>query len=45
MTNLSTKPLICFDIREIDGKIEIIVPENEKKKFIHGGDPPGFGPM
>ena len=45
MTNLSTKPLICFDIREVDGKIEAIVTEREKKKFIPGGAPPGFGPM
>ena len=34
MTNLSTKPLICFDVREVDGKIEAIVPKKEKKKFI-----------
>jgi len=34
MTNLSTKPLICFDVREVDGKIEAVVPEKEKKKFI-----------
>ena len=45
MTNLSTKPLICFDVREVDGKIEAIVPEKEKKKFSPGGAPPGFGPM
>jgi len=45
MTNLSTKPLICFDVRENGGKIEIIVPKKEKKKFIPGGAPPGFGPM
>jgi 3-phenylpropionate/trans-cinnamate dioxygenase ferredoxin subunit len=45
MTNLSTKPLICFDIREVDGKIEVTVPKKEKKKFIPGGAPPGFGPM
>ena len=45
MTNLSTKPLICFDVREVDGKIEAIVPEKEKKKFISEGAPPGFGPM
>jgi nitrite reductase/ring-hydroxylating ferredoxin subunit len=45
MTNLSTKPLICFDIRENGGKIEIIVPKKEKKKFVPGGAPPGFGPM
>ncbi|HIA12856.1 MAG TPA: non-heme iron oxygenase ferredoxin subunit [Flavobacteriales bacterium] len=45
MTNLSTKPLICFDVRENGGKIEIIVPKKEKKKFVPGGAPPGFGPM
>ena len=45
MTNLSTKPLMCFDIREVEGKIEVIVPKKEKKKFIPGGAPPGFGPM
>ena len=45
MTNLSTKPLICFDVRENGGKIEIKVPKKEKKKFVPGGAPPGFGPM
>ncbi|SVA08494.1 uncharacterized protein METZ01_LOCUS61348 [marine metagenome] len=45
MTNLSTKPLICFDVKENGGKIEIIVPKKEKKKFVPGGAPPGFGPM
>ena len=45
MTNLSTKPLMGFDIREVEGKIEAIVPKKEKKKFIPGGAPPGFGPM
>ena len=45
MTNLSTKPLMCFDIREVEGKIEAIVPKKEKKKFIPGGATPGFGPM
>ena len=45
MTNLSSKPLICFDIKENGGKIEIIVPKKEKKKFVPGGAPPGFGPM
>ena len=28
-----------------NGKIEAIVPKKEKKKFIPGGAPPGFGPM
>ena len=44
MTNLSTKPLICFDIKEENGKIEIIVPEKKKVVFSPGGAPPGFGP-
>jgi 3-phenylpropionate/trans-cinnamate dioxygenase ferredoxin subunit len=44
MTNLSTKPLICFDIKEENGKIEIIVPEKKKVAFSPGGAPPGFGP-
>ena len=26
MTNLSTKPLICFDVREVDGKIDAAGP-------------------
>jgi len=44
MTNLSTKPLICFDIKEENGKIEILVPKKEKVVFRPGGAPPGFGP-
>ena len=44
MTNLSTKPLICFDIKEDVGKIEILVPEKKKVVFKPGGAPPGFGP-
>ena len=44
MTNLSTKPLICFDIKEENGKIEILVPEKKKVAFSPGGAPPGFGP-
>tara|TARA_B000000475_G_scaffold26090_1_gene20356 strand:+ start:343 stop:729 length:387 start_codon:yes stop_codon:yes gene_type:complete len=44
MTNLSTKPLICFDIKEESGKIEILVPEKKKVAFSPGGAPPGFGP-
>ena len=44
MTNLSTKPLICFDIKEENGKIEIIVQEKKKVVFSPGGAPPGFGP-
>jgi 3-phenylpropionate/trans-cinnamate dioxygenase ferredoxin subunit len=44
MTNLSTKPLICFDIKEENGKIEILVPKKEKVVFKPGGAPPGFGP-
>ena len=44
MTNLSNKPLVCFDIKEEDGEIKIIIPEKKKVKISPGGMPPGFGP-
>ena len=44
MTNLSNKPLVCFDIKEEDGQIKIFVPEKKKVKVNLGGMPPGFGP-
>jgi nitrite reductase/ring-hydroxylating ferredoxin subunit len=44
MTNLSNKPLVCFDIIEEDGQIKIFVPEKKKVKVNLGGMPPGFGP-
>ena len=44
MTNLSNKPLVCFDIKEEDGEIKIIIPEKKKVTITPGGMPPGFGP-
>ena len=44
MTNLSNKPLVCFDIKEEDGQIKNFVPEKKKVKVNLGGMPPGFGP-
>ena len=37
-----TKPLICFDIKEENGKIEILVPERKRWSLVRGT--PGFGP-
>jgi hypothetical protein len=39
MTNLSTKPLICFDIKEENGKIEILVPK-KKRWYLNLGEHP-----
>ena len=44
MTNLSNKPLVCFDIKDEDGQIKIFVPEKKKVKVNLCGMPPGFGP-
>jgi 3-phenylpropionate/trans-cinnamate dioxygenase ferredoxin subunit len=44
MTNLSNKPLVCFDVREDEGNIEVIAPKKKKVAFSPGGMPPGFGP-
>jgi hypothetical protein len=35
---------VCFDIKEEDGEIKIIIPEKKKVKISPGGMPPGFGP-